>query len=69
MPLSRDSRAIKKLKIIRRAEFTVRQRLARVDFEEDVLLPEVEAYLSGKAVLELPEGAIFDLVPAPEDDK
>lgn len=74
MSLSRDSRQERKLKALRRAQFALKQRFERIDFEEDVLLPEVEALKSGKSVLGLPEGAAFDLVfdahpntPAPSD--
>lgn len=61
MPLSRDSRQEQKLKAIRRAQFRLRQRLEAIDWENDVLLPEVEALKSGKSVLGLPEGAAFDI--------
>ncbi len=50
--LSRDTRNERKLKAIRRAEFALKQRLERIDFEEDVLLPEVTAF---KAKAQLPE--------------
>ena len=76
MSLSRDSRQERKLKAFRRAQFALKQRFEKIDFEEDVLLPEVEALKSGKSVLGLPEGAAFDLVienhaspdPAPSGD-
>lgn len=61
MSLSRDSRAERKLKAVRRAQFRLKQALERIDFEEDVLLPEVEAMKAGKSVLGLPEGAAFDI--------
>ena len=61
MSLSRDSRAERKLKAIRRAQFRLKQALERVDFEEDVLMPEIEALKSGKSVLGLPEGVAFDI--------
>jgi hypothetical protein len=60
--LSRDSRQERKLKAIRRYQFGLRQRLERIDWEEDVLQPEIEALKSGKSVLGLPEGAAFDIV-------
>jgi len=60
--LSRDSRVERKLKAIRRAEFALKQRLERIDFEEDVLLPEIEALKAGKSVLELPENTAFDII-------
>ncbi len=62
MSLSRDSRQERKLKAIRRAQFRLKQNLERIDFEEDVLLPEIEALKSGKSVLGLPEGVAFDIV-------
>lgn len=73
--LSRDSRQEQKLKAIRRAQFRLRQRLEAIDWENDVLMPEIEALKSGKSVLGLPEGAAFDIQietdahpdPAPSD--
>lgn len=62
MSLSRDSRQERKLKAIRRAQFRLKQNLERIDFEEDVLLPEIEALKSGKSVLGLPDGVAFDIV-------
>jgi hypothetical protein len=60
--LSRDSRTERKLKALRRAQFRLKQALERIDFEEDVLLPEIEALKAGKSVLGLEEGAAFDIV-------
>jgi hypothetical protein len=60
--LSRDSRQERKLKALRRAQFRLKQNLDRIDWEEDVLLPEIEALKSGKSVLGLPDGAAFDIV-------
>ena len=62
MPLSRDSRQIREWKLIRRTQFRLRQGLDRIRWEEEELIPEVEALLSGKAVAGLPEGAAFDIV-------
>jgi 1-acyl-sn-glycerol-3-phosphate acyltransferase len=59
--LSRDSRAEKKLKAFRMAQFRLKQRLEAIDWMEDVLYPEVEALKSGKSVLGLPEGTAFDI--------
>jgi hypothetical protein len=59
--LSRDSRQERKLKAIRMAQFRLKQRLEMIDFLEDVLQPEVEAYKSGKAVLGLDAGVAFDI--------
>jgi hypothetical protein len=61
MSLSRDSRQERKLKAIRMAQFRLKQRLEMIDFLEDVLQPEVEAYKSGKAVLGLDAGVAFDI--------
>lgn len=62
MSLARDSREIRKLKAVRRAQFALEQRLERIDFEEDILLPEVEALLAGRPVLGLESGQAFDIV-------
>lgn len=61
MSLSRDSRAERKLKAVRRAQFSLKQRLEKIDFEEDVLMPEVEALKAGKSILGLPAGSAFDI--------
>ena len=61
MSLSRDSRAERKLKAFRRAEFRLKQSLERIDWEEDILLPEIEALKAGKPVLGLKEGVAFDI--------
>jgi hypothetical protein len=62
MSLSRDSRAERKLKAFRRKQFQLEQEFRRIDWEEDVLLPELEAFKSGKSVLGLPAGVAFDMV-------
>lgn len=67
MSLSRDSRQERKLKAFRRAQFALKQRFEKIDFEEDVLMPEIEALKAGKSVLGLPDGAAFDLVIERED--
>ena len=61
MSLSRDSRQERKLKAMRRAQFRLKQSFERIDWEEDVLLPEIEALKAGKSVLGLSEGAAFDI--------
>ena len=73
--LSRDSRAERKLKAVRRAQFRLKQAMDRIDWEEDVLLPEIQKLKSTGAVLGLPEGSAFDIViehahpdPAPSSD-
>lgn len=69
MSLSRDSRAEKKLKAFRRAEFALKQKFERIDWEEDVLYPEVEQLKAGHPVLGLPEGSVFDLQVVNEDEE
>jgi hypothetical protein len=61
MSLSRDSRQERKLKAFRRAQFSLKQKLEKIDFEEDVLRPEIDALKSNKAVLGLPAGTVFDI--------
>ena len=61
MSLSRDSRQERKLKAVRRAQFSLKQRLEKIDWEEDVLIPEVEALKAGKSVLGLEAGTAFDI--------
>jgi hypothetical protein len=65
--LSRDSRQEKKLKALLRAQFSLKQRFERIDWEEETLYPEVEALKSGKSVLGLPEGSAFDIRIEHED--
>jgi hypothetical protein len=73
--LSRDSRQERKLKAFRRAQYRLKQALERIDWEEDVMMPEIEALKSGRSVLGLPAGATFDItieadeVPTPRPDK
>ena len=67
MSLSRDSRQERKLKAFRRAQFALKQRFEKIDFEEDVLLPEIEKLKAGKSILGLPDGAAFDLVITDEN--
>jgi hypothetical protein len=67
MSLSRDSRQERKLKAVRRAQFALKQRLERIDWEEDSLMPEVEALKAGKSVLGLSAGSAFD-IQVVEDD-
>lgn len=49
------------MKAVRRAQFALKQRLERIDWEEDSLMPEIEALKAGKSVLNLPAGAAFDI--------
>jgi hypothetical protein len=69
MSLSRDSRQERKLKALRRAEFRLKQSFERIDWEEDILLPEITALKSGKSVLGLGEGMAFDIRVEPTGEK
>jgi hypothetical protein len=42
-------------------QFAYVQACQRIDFEEDVLGPEIEAMKSGKAVAQLPPAALFEV--------
>ena len=59
--LSRDTRNEKKLKTIRRAEFALKQRLERIDWEEDELLPEINSFKAKAQLPELPAETIVDV--------
>jgi hypothetical protein len=61
LALSRDSRTEKKLKAFRRAEFRLKQRFDYIDWEEDFLYKEIEAFKSGAPILGLDAGAVFDM--------
>ena len=56
----RESRNEKKLKAIRRAEFALKQRLERIDWEEDILLPQVEEFKSKAQLPSPPSESIID---------
>lgn len=61
MPLSRDNVNERKLKLIRRGVFRIKQGLERIEWEETVLFPEIEALKANKGVLGLPDGMDFDI--------
>lgn len=62
MALSREPRNLKKLKAVLRAEFALKQRLERIDWEEDELLARVIEF-EGKAKLpELPSETIVSVI-------
>lgn len=61
MSLSRDSRQEKQVKAVMRAEFALKQRLERIDFEEDKLNPVIEDLKAGRPVFGLPAGVAFDV--------
>ena len=67
MPLSRDSKTERRVKAIRRAQYALKQRLERIDWEEEVLFPEIERLKSGKSVMGIADDLVFDIViePAP----
>jgi hypothetical protein len=67
--LSRDTRNEKKLKAIRRAEFALKQRLERIDWEEDVLLPEVNSFKAQATLPELPDETIVSVVFEADDSR
>lgn len=67
MSLSRDSRVERKLKAIRWAQFRLKQRLEAIDWQEEVLLPEIEKLKASGAVLGLPEGSVIEFVIEHED--
>jgi hypothetical protein len=69
VPLSRDSRQERKLKAVRRAQFRLKQAIDRIDWEEEVLMPEIEALKSGRSVLGLPDGVAFDITIEPAEEK
>ena len=68
MSLSRDSRNEKKLKAVRRAEFALKQRLERIDWEEDDLLPEVASFKARAQLPELPGETIVSVTFETVDD-
>jgi hypothetical protein len=53
-------RARRKLTALRRAEFRLRQRLDAIDFELDVLTPELEELETLAAIGQLPEFTVED---------
>lgn len=53
MSLHRESRQIRKLRTARRTQFRLRQAFDRIDWEVDVLYPELDAWL-GRATLPEP---------------
>lgn len=67
MSLSRDSKQERKLKALLRAQIALKQRLERIDWEEDVLIPQIEALKAGKSVLELEAGSVFNIEFVHED--
>lgn len=58
MSLSRDTREEKKAKAALRAQFTLKQRFERIDWEEDVLYPLVAEIKAGRTHIELTAGEV-----------
>ncbi len=54
---TRQSREVKKWLKARRAQFALKQAFDKIDFEEDVILPETEALLAGRVRLEIEAGS------------
>ena len=59
--LSSDTRNETKLKAVRRAEFALKQRLERIDWEEDILGPEIYEFKSRAQLPELPNETIVSV--------
>jgi len=59
--LSRDTLNEKKLKLIRRAEFRLRQALERAEWEERTLLPEITEFKARARLPELPSEKIISV--------
>lgn len=59
--LSRDTKNERKLKAIRRAEFRLKQALERIDWEEDMLLPEINEFKAKARLPELPDEKIISV--------
>ena len=62
MSLSRDSLAERQLKIIRRAQFGLKQRLERALWEYNELYPELEKMKAGQPILGLDVAKAFEVV-------
>ncbi len=69
MSLSRDSRQERIWKKVRRTQFSLQQAIERINWEEDVLLPEIAAIKAGKRVGELPENAEIEIVVEHENSR
>jgi hypothetical protein len=62
----RETRGEKRLKAIRRAQFGLKQRLERIDWEEDHLLPEINDFKGRAQLPSPPDPNIVDVMY--EDD-
>ncbi len=61
MALTRDSIDVRLAKAIVRAEFALKQKIARIKWEEKVLIPTVNKMLAGRPILGLKAGDTFDV--------
>lgn len=69
MSLARDSREVKKWKAARRAQFRLKQTFDRIDWEEDILSPEINALMAGAARAEIGSVEnVLEVVPIEEPD-
>lgn len=59
--ISRASRQEKKLKLWLRSQLTLKQGFERIDYYEDVIMPEIEALKAGRSVMGLEPGAAFEM--------
>ena len=66
--MARQSREIKKYIALRRAQLRLKQAYERIDYDEDVIIPEVEELMAGNAVLEIGSGDIDGLVLDEEEE-
>lgn len=60
--LSREPRNLKKLKAALRAEFALKQRFERIDWEEDVLIQKVLEFEGQAKLPELPTDAAISVI-------
>lgn len=67
MSLSEDGKAERKLKAIRRAQFRLAQRLQAIDWEFDVLMPEIRNLKAGNPVMGLESGIALEFVADDEN--
>lgn len=70
--MARQTKEIKKYVATRRAQLRLKQQFERIDFDEDVLVPEVEELMSGKVKLEIGPGdvdSVIGLVIDEEDEE
>lgn len=62
MSLTRDSLEVRLAKAIVQAEFSLKQKIERIKWQEKVLIPTVNKMLAGRPVLGLKAGDTFDVV-------